>query len=179
MHLWRGGSALLGGYMLRHDRGYDSEVRSPGNFAEARAPELMSAFDPFAGIGVPGSIVRMSRLEPFSEQVRANFPKVEASPDFAASQLWLTLYLSARPEDLWIPSEVLADNGAVGECGRLGKRIYLPKASRWSKSRLMRSCERQWLRRVCANQHSAEIILIDADTSPDVQQSRFITLYAR
>ncbi len=90
------------------------------------------------------------------------------------THLWLTFYLSGQPVDLWRLSEALESNGWVNVGGWETAFLYPKIQVEKSSSAIVQAAEAA--RELCAR-HGVEIINIDADTSPDVRRSRFVTLY--
>jgi hypothetical protein len=107
------------------------------------------------------------------EQVRANLPKVEQRPEFAGNRLWLTFYLGGPPENLERVSIALGKSGWTNlgswEGGFLYPKVQVEKSVRAIVEIAARAQE------LCVEE-GAEIIHIDADTTPDMN-SRCITLY--
>lgn len=64
----------------------------------------------------------MGQLDAIEEQVRANLPKVQASPEFVGDQLWLTFYLCGS--NLQRVSEALEAKGWVNLDGWEGGFLY-------------------------------------------------------
>jgi hypothetical protein len=100
---------------------------------------------------------------------------VEARPEFDGDRLWLTFYLFGMPEDLQELSTQLDSRGWAnvqgGEGGALYPKIQVEKTAQ----AIIQMAEAT--QELCAPL-DIEILLIDADTSPD-QQSHFETLYRR
>lgn len=110
----------------------------------------------------------------FAEQVEANLPKLAAQPDLGGDQLWLTFYLMGPPENLKKVSESLKARGWVNVDGWEGAFLY-------PKVQVVKSVEAvvkvaDATQELC-DPHGIEILNIDADTSQNVERSRFVTLY--
>jgi len=116
----------------------------------------------------------MGRTMPLDEQVRANLAKVDATPQFTGNRMWLTFYLCGRPENLRPVSQALAERGWLNTEGWEGAFLY-PK---WEVDRTATAilAVAETMRGLC-DAHGIEILNIDADTSPDVQNSNCVTLY--
>ena len=110
-----------------------------------------------------------------SQQIEANFRKVEASPAFSGERLWLTFYLSGPPEDLQRLATALDGDGWLNTQGAEGAFLYPKVAVRKVAEEVVRTA--QSTENLC-QKHQIGIILIDADTSPKVEDERpFVTLY--
>jgi hypothetical protein len=118
----------------------------------------------------------MARPVSFDEQVRANLPEVQNSAEFSDDQLWLTFYLSGSPERLQEVSEALDSGGWVNVDGWEVAFLYPKVQVEKSVEAILNVAEAA--QELCAR-HGVEILIMDADTSPDVERSRFVTLYAR
>jgi hypothetical protein len=116
----------------------------------------------------------MKRDEPLDTQVTTNLAKVEASPHFIGNRIWLTFYLTGRPEDLWRVSDALTAQGWVNTDDWDGGFLY-PKVQSDRTASAIIEIARQ-TEQLCTD-HGVEIINIDADTSPEVPRSHFITLF--
>ena len=115
----------------------------------------------------------MDKPESFEVQVRANLPKVEESPDFTGDRLWLTFYIcGAGVKSI---SETLKAKGWVNVDGWEGGFIY-PKVQSTVSAGAIIEVARE-AQELC-DQQSAQILEIDADTSPEVEHSRFIVLFS-
>src|SRR3954453_13919529 len=115
----------------------------------------------------------MNQPNSFEEQVRRNFPKVEARPEFDGDRLWLTFYLCGEPEDLRSISKALGARGWVNVDGGEGGFLY-PKVEVERSTKAILEAARA-TESLCGPL-GVDIELIDADTSPD-QQSHFETVY--
>ena len=115
----------------------------------------------------------MDRTKSLDEQVSANLTKLEA-PQFAGNRVWLTFYLSGPPESLQRVSKTLADRGWVNTDGWEGAFLY-PKVQADQTATAIVEVART-TQDLC-DAHEIGILNIDADTSPDVQLSEFVTLY--
>lgn len=116
----------------------------------------------------------MGQPTSFEEQIRANLPQVQASLQFAGSRLWLTFYLWGPPENLQRLSEALDKGGWVNVEGWEGGFLYPKIQADKSAAAIVEAA--QTMQGLC-DEYGAEILNIDADTSPDVEHSRFVTLY--
>jgi hypothetical protein len=116
----------------------------------------------------------MDRTKPLDEQVRANLAKVDATPQFTGNRMWLTFYLCGPPENLQSVSQALADEGWINTDGWEGAFLY-PK---WEVERTTTAivAVAEMVRGLC-DAHGIEILNIDADTAPEVQNSKFVALY--
>ena len=108
------------------------------------------------------------------EQVISNLAKVDVTPQFTGKRLWLTFYLCGPPENLQTVSQALADDHWLNTDGWIGAFLYPKLEVERTASAIVAVAEA--VRALC-NHHSIEILNIDADTSPDVQHSTFVTLY--
>jgi hypothetical protein len=116
----------------------------------------------------------MDRTEPLDEQIRRNLAKVDAMPEFIVKRLWLTFYLCGHPDRLQTISEALANDGWISIDGWEGAFLY-PKLEVDRTANAIVSVAGA-VRALC-DAHDIEILNIDADTSADVQHSKFVTLY--
>lgn len=116
----------------------------------------------------------MDRTQSLNEQVRANLAKIDAASDFSGNRVWLTFYLSGPPEKLRWVAEALADMGWLNADGWEGAFLY-PKVQADKTARAI--VEVAHTAQDLCDAHDVEILTIDADTSPDVQSSTFVTLY--
>ena len=116
----------------------------------------------------------MGQSNHFEEQVKENLPKLHVRPEFGANRLWLTFYLTGPPESLRRVSETLNARGWVNLDGWEGAFLYTKVQVEKSAEGVAEVAEAT--QELCA-QHHVEILNIDADTSPDVERSRFVTLY--
>lgn len=116
----------------------------------------------------------MAQYPSLAEQVKANLPKLDARPEFGAERLWLTFYLMGPPENLQQVSEGLKARGWVNVDGWEGAFLYPKVQVGKSVEAIVRVAE--FTQELCAP-HDIEILNIDADTSPDVERSQFVTLY--
>ena len=114
---------------------------------------------------MPGSV---------AEQIKANVERVESEPWLGMERLWLTFYLCGPPPALKRLALALAERNWVNLDGWEGAFLY-PKVEvpRTRADILEAATAAQAL---CA-EHAIEIVAIDADTSPEVKQSQFLTLY--
>ena len=116
----------------------------------------------------------MAQPSPFEEQVKANLPKLDARAEFGADWLWLTFYLMGPPENLQQVSEGLEARGWVNVEGWEGAFLYPKLQVEKSVEAVVRAAEAT--QELCVP-HGIKILNIDADTSPDVERSRLVTLY--
>ena len=116
----------------------------------------------------------MDRSKPLDEQVKANLAKVEARPQFTGERLWLTFYLCGPPENLQTVSHALADDGWLNTDGWEGAFLYPKLEVERTAAAILAVAEA--VQSLC-RAHGIEVLNIDADTSPDVQRSEFVTLY--
>ena len=116
----------------------------------------------------------MAQANTFTEQVEANLPKLEAQLEFSGDELWLTFYLTGTPENLRQVAEALNIRGWLNVDGWEGGFLYPKLKVGKSVEGVVGAAEAThelWAL------HGIEILNIDADTSPDVERSRFVTLY--
>lgn len=114
--------------------------------------------------------MRESRL---AEQVRANLAKAEARPEFTGDRLWLTFYLSGPAQNLEKLSQALADEGCLNIEDWEGGFLYPKWEVERTAAAIIAVAEKAL--GLC-DAHNVEVLGIDADTSPEVQTSRFVTL---
>ena len=116
----------------------------------------------------------MAQPNPFAEQVEANLPKLGLQSEFNLDRLWLTFYLMGPPGDLQQVSESLKASGWVNEDDWEGGFFYPKVQVEKSVEAVVRAATAA--QELCIP-HGIEILNIDADTSPDVERSHFVTLY--
>ena len=116
----------------------------------------------------------MAQLKSLAEQVEANLPKVDARPEFGGDRLWLTFYLMGPPENLQQVSEALKSRGWVNVDGWAGAFLYPKVQVDKSVQAVVRAAEAT--HELCIP-HGIQILNIEADTTPDVRRSQFVTLY--
>jgi hypothetical protein len=116
----------------------------------------------------------MDGTQPLDEQVRVNLAKVEAAPQFTGKRLWLTFYLCGPAESLQTVAQALANDGWLNTDGWEGAFLYPKFEVEPTAPAIVAVAEA--VGSLC-DAHGIEILNIDADTSPDVQQSKFVTLY--
>src|SRR4051794_11306981 len=116
----------------------------------------------------------MAEPNSFEEQVQRNLPKVEAWPEFDSERLWLTFYLCGPPGNLRTLSGLLDDRGWTNVQGGEGGFLYPKVQVAKSVTAIVRTAEAT--RELC-DPLDVQINLIDADTSPDVEQSKLEILY--
>lgn len=110
----------------------------------------------------------------FDQQVQTNLPRVWESAEFSGDQLWLTFYLMGPPEKLQQISEALSARGWANVGGWEGAFLYPKVQVEKTVAAIVRIAETT--QALCAP-HSVEILLIDADVSPELDRSNFVTLY--
>ena len=108
------------------------------------------------------------------EQVRANLAVVNALPHFTGNRLWLTFYLCGQPERLKQVAGTLDTKGWQNTGDWEGAFLY-PKVQVERTTAAIVDVA-QWVQTLC-EMHAVDILNIDADTSPDVWQSQFVTLF--
>jgi hypothetical protein len=116
----------------------------------------------------------MERTKPLAEQVRANLAKVDAAPQFTGKRVWLTFYLCGPPQNLQTVSQALADDGWLNTDGWEGAFLYPKLEVDRTATAILAVAEA--MRALCDGR-GIEVLNIDADTTPDVQHSEFVTLY--
>jgi len=114
----------------------------------------------------------------FEELVRANLRKIEASPDFAGDQIWLSFDLHGSPPDLKRLSEHLSTRGwieiDVSNCWE-GGFIYPRRLVKKSFEAIKEATDA--IDQLC-RLHGAEIVLVDAFNAPSSgPNAKCITLY--
>ena len=120
------------------------------------------------------SISIMSVLADIKEQITVNMKTVEADPFFRDGSLWLTLYLTGEPSRLGQIADELSGKGWCNTEGWEYAFLY-PKIEIVKElAPIVAIAEAMY--GLCVS-HGVEITNIDADTSPDVQQSKSFTLY--
>ena len=115
----------------------------------------------------------MTEAASLAQQVRTNFSKVESSAKFD-DQIWLTFYLAGAPANLRQVAESLNARGWVNLDGSEGAFLYPKVQVERSLEEVVRTAEAA--HKLCAAQ-GVEILNIDADTSPELERSHFLTLY--
>lgn len=117
----------------------------------------------------------MSGDDPIHRQIAANLPALDAMPQFAGDQMWLTFYLSGQAQALRSISDALAGAGWCSlddwESGFLYPKVRVERM----ESAIMDVV--RTARDLC-ERHRVEILEIDADTSPDIMRSEFVTLFS-
>ena len=108
------------------------------------------------------------------QQVSTNLATVEALAHFTGKRLWLTFYLSGQPERLKQVAKALDATGWQNTGDWEGAFLY-PKIQVERTAEAIVEVARS-VRALC-HRHTVEVLNIDADTSPDVSQSQFVTLY--
>jgi len=112
----------------------------------------------------------MSDLE---QQIRDSAARLSTSPDFG-EDLWLTLYVAGQPENLAELASQLSTDGWINVGGNESGFIYPKKLARNNGEDIaelvLRTSE------LCCR-HAVELLTVDADTSPEVDRSKFVTLF--
>lgn len=108
------------------------------------------------------------------EQVITNLATVEALAHFAGNRLWFTFYLCGQPEHLKQVAEALDADGWQNTGDWEGAFLY-PKVEVERTAATIVDVA-QSMQALC-ERHAVDILTIDADTSPDVRRSQFVTLY--
>lgn len=108
------------------------------------------------------------------EQVIANLATVEALAHFAGNRLWLTFDLSGQPEHLKQIADALDAQGWQNTGDWEGAFLYPKVQVERTAGAIVEVA--QSVQALC-EAHAVDIINIDADTSPDVKRSQFVTLY--
>lgn len=134
----------------------------------------MAANDPIADIRSIGPTPKMSRNAPLEQQITANLETVEVDSHFDTRVLWLTFYLTGEPSRLWEVADELSTRGWRNTDGWEGAFLYPKIEVERSIAAIVEVAES--VLAMCTPR-GVEIINIDADTSPDVGQSKFVTLY--
>ncbi len=116
----------------------------------------------------------MAQRNTFAEQIEASLSKLGARPQFKGDRLWLTFYLMGAPDRLQQVSESLKACGWVNVDGWEGGFLYPKVQVEKSVEAVVGAAKAT--QKLCAP-HGIEILDIDADTSPDVNRSQFVTLY--
>ena len=112
----------------------------------------------------------MSDLE---QQIRDGATRLSTLPDFR-EDLWLTLYLAGQPEDLAELAGQLSADGWINVDGSDSGFIYPKKLARNHGEDIVELALRT--SELCGH-HAVELLTIDADTSPEVDRSKFVTLF--
>ena len=112
----------------------------------------------------------MSDLE---QQIRAAATRLSTSPVFR-EDLWLTLYLAGQPEDLADVAGQLSADGWINVDGSESGFIYPKKLARNHDEDIVDLALRT--SELC-RRHAVELLTIDADTNPEVDRSKFVTLF--
>jgi len=116
----------------------------------------------------------MTEKGSFQKQVSGNLLKMEAMPQFAVERLWLTFYLCGPPERLKLVAERLAADGWQNTGDWEGAFLY-PKVQVERTVSAIVSVALS-VQALC-DSFTVDLLHIDADTSPDVRRSQFVTLY--
>lgn len=112
----------------------------------------------------------MSDLE---RQIRDGAARLSTSSDFH-KELWLTFYLAGRPENLTALAGQISADGWINVGGSDGAFIYPKKHIRNHAEEIVELALRT--AELC-HRHTVELLTIDADTSPEVDRSKFVTLF--
>lgn len=115
----------------------------------------------------------MNDPQNLEQQIRERAEHLGASPDFG-DDLWLTFYLSGREESLAELAGKLAEAGWVNVGGSDSGFIYPKKPVRNHAPEIV---QLTLLTEELCLRHGIQILTIDADTSPDVECSKFVTLF--
>lgn len=107
-------------------------------------------------------------------QIQTSFQQLADAPEFAGERLWLTLYLCGEPTVLRRVAEALSDLGWRNVDGSEGAFIYPKREVAKSSDAILDAAKAA---QALCGLHRVEMLNIDADTSLDVRQSRFMTLY--
>ncbi len=108
------------------------------------------------------------------EQVSANLPALEANPQFTGARVWLTFYLCGKPFKLRPVAEALAEKGWRNTGDWEGAFLYPKLQVERTASAIVEVAR---LVQTLCEAHAVDILAIDADTSPDVRRSEFMTLF--
>ena len=110
----------------------------------------------------------MTQKTALHDQIGANLAALDAVPGFSAERLWLTVYLSGHPDELRLVAEALS-------AGDWESAFLYPKVEVERTAPSIVAVARR-VQTLC-ELHAVDLLNIDADTSCDVQTSRFVTLY--
>ena len=116
----------------------------------------------------------MDQTFAIAQQIRGNFGEVETAPEFSGERVWLTVYLSGRPEQLARLVDDLEELGWTNLTDWDGGFIY-PKLETQKSADAALDAMTNFCR--VTQRYGARVELVDADTGSDVVTSRFITLY--
>lgn len=130
--------------------------------------------DPVAIIGPLGPIAEMSHIAPMEQQIAANLQRIDGDVPFSSGILWLTFYLTGEPPQLRDLADDLSARGWRNTDGWEGGFLY-PKTEVETLLTAVVAVANSVVT-MCAEK-GIDLINIDADTLPDVQQSKFVTLY--
>ena len=111
-----------------------------------------------------------------ADQINANFERVEAPEWHGRERIWLTFYVAGPPEDLERLSRVFASNAWVNLGGWEGAFLYPKVEVERARGAVIEAAVAA--ETLCV-EHGAELIAIDADTSPEVQSAHFTPLYRK
>ena len=118
-------------------------------------------------------LIAVERSRALEQQIKERAEHLGGSPDFS-DDLWLTFYVSGQPERLAALADKLAEAGWVNVGGSDSGFIYPKKAVRNNSQAMVQLA---FLTEELCLHHGVEILTVDADTSPDVEQSKFVTLF--
>lgn len=116
----------------------------------------------------------VDRFQSLDRQIIEGLEEVDASPHFGGEDLWLTFYLSGLEQGLAAVAAALTDRGWINAGGWESGFIYPKKQVRKAAPDVLRLARE--VEKLC-DMHGAETLSIDADTSPDVERSKFVTLF--
>tara|TARA_R110002124_G_scaffold244268_1_gene409360 strand:- start:461 stop:823 length:363 start_codon:yes stop_codon:yes gene_type:complete len=116
----------------------------------------------------------MTQKTALHDQIGANLAALDAVPGFSAERLWLTVYLSGHPDELRLVAEALSAEG-WRNTGDWESAFLYPKVEVERTAPSIVAVARR-VQTLC-ELHAVDLLNIDADTSCDVQTSRFVTLY--
>ena len=116
----------------------------------------------------------MSDDAPLQHRIAANVKTIEAQSHFDAHVIWLTFYLTGEPSRLREVADELSVRGWRNTNGWEGA-FLCPKVE--VKRATVEIVEVVDFVLAMCSPRGVEIINIDADTSPDIRQSKFVTLY--
>jgi hypothetical protein len=108
------------------------------------------------------------------DQIRASFRQLADAPEFAGERLWLTMYLCGEPAGLRLLAEALSAEGWQNVDGSEGAFIYPKREVAKTSGAILEAAKAA---QALCRRHRVEMLNIDADTSLDVHQSRFMTIY--
>lgn len=116
----------------------------------------------------------MEQLRSLDEQIVCGLERVDAEPRFAGDHLWLTFYLSGSEHGLAEVAGSLAAQGWSNVGGSETAFIYPKMKVRKAAPEILQLAHD--VEGLC-HVHEVKILNIDVDTSPDVEQSMFVSLF--